>query len=260
VTTPVPWINEAELQAHLDGELDAELCAAVEAFLAAHPEEAARVRSLRRQTRLIGRAYGPLLERPLPPRMAAAVLAPARQAGGRWWRLAAAAAVALLLFAGGTGSGWWLREQSILAPPEAGLVADAVSAHLLYTAEVRHPVEVGADEQDHLVTWLSRRLGLPLAAPSLAREGFELVGGRLLPAAHGPAAQLMYQDASGRRLTLYVRPSTDPAAETAFRFAREGQLTALYWRDQGGAWALLGELPREDLLRVAHQIYQALQR
>jgi anti-sigma factor RsiW len=259
VTAPAPWISEAELQAHLDGELDAARSAAVDAFLAAHPEEAERARSLRRQTRLIARAYGPLLERPLPAALAASLLAPAKPAGVRWRRLAMAAAVALLLFAGGAGSGWWLRERSTLPPPEAGLVADAVSAHLIYTAEVRHPVEVGADEQDHLVTWLSRRLGLPLAAPNLAGAGFELVGGRLLPAAHGPAAQLMYQDASGRRLTLYVRPSDDPAVETAFRFTRQGPVTALYWRDRGGAWALLGELPREELLQLAHQVYQALQ-
>ena len=108
------------------------------------------------------------------------------------------------------------------------------------------------------MTWLSRRLGIALAAPDLAGHGFELVGGRLLPAVTGPAAQLMYQDAAGRRLTLYVRASVDPA-ETTFRFAGEGQLTALYWRDRGAAWALLGELPRDELLRIAHRVYQALQ-
>ena len=260
MTDPASWISEAELHAHLDGELDAERCAAVEAFLAAHPEEAERARSLRWQDRLLKRAYAPLLERPLPAAMVAAALAPSHRSGARWRRVAAATAVALLLFGSGAGSGWWLRQRTIPALPEAGLLADALSAHRLYTAEVRHPVEVGADEEDHLVTWLSRRLGLPLMAPDLAGEGFELVGGRLLPAGHGPAAQLMYQDASGRRLTLYVRPSAEAAPESAFRFAREGQLTALYWRDQGGAWALLGELPRDELLRVAHQVYQALQR
>lgn len=254
-----PWISEAELQAHLDGELEAERRAAVEAFLASHPEEAERARSLRHQTELIARAYGPLLERPLPSALVAAALTPAPPPTRSWQRIAAAAAAALLLFIAGAGSGWWARERSIPSLPEAGLLADAVSAHQLYTAEVRHPVEVGADQQDHLLTWLSRRLNLPLAAPDLAGAGFELVGGRLLPAAHGPAAQLMYQDTSGRRLTLYVRPSTDPGAETAFRFAQEGALSALYWRDRGGAWALLGELPRDDLLRLAHQVYQALQ-
>ena len=259
MTARGPWISEAELHAYIDGELPGERAAEVEAFLAAHPEEATRARSFRHQNRLIVRAYGPLLARPLPPALAAAALAPTRPAAPGWRRLALAAAIALFLFAGGTGSGWWLRGRSMPAPAEAGLVADAVSAHLVYTAEVRHPVEVGADQRDHLLTWLSRRLNLPLAAPDLSGDGFELVGGRLLPATHGAAAQLMYQDPSGRRLTLYVRPSTDPGAETAFRFAQEGPLSALYWRDQGGAWALLGELPRDELLRLAHQAYQALQ-
>ena len=256
---PAPWLGEAELQAYLDGELDAARGAAVEGFLAAHPEQAERIRSLGRQTRLIARAYGPLLERPLPPALAALGLRAIQPPARRWRQLAAAAAVALALL-GGAGAGWWWRGHGIAAPAEAGFIADAVSAHQVYAVEVRHPVEVGADQSDHLVTWLSRRLGLALAAPDLAGQGFELVGGRLLPAAQGPAAQLMYQDASGRRLTLYVRPSVDPMAETAFRFAREGELTALYWRDQGGAWALLGELPRDDLLRLAHLVYQALQR
>ncbi len=256
---PETWIGEAELHAHLDGELEAERCAAVEAFLAVHPEQALRARRLRRQTRLIAQAYGPLLERPLPPALVALALRAVRQPARRWPRLAAAAVVALALLGSGAGAGWWWRAQSALAPTEAGFLADALSAHQVYTIEVRHPVEVGADEADHLVTWLSRRLGLALAAPDLSGQGYELVGGRLLPAPHGPAAQLMYQEPSGRRLTLYVRPSADPADETAFRFASEGQLSALYWRDQGGAWALLGELPRDQLLRLAHQVYQALQ-
>jgi len=259
MTDPARWISETELHAHLDGELEAERCAAVEDFLAAHPEEAVRARSYRRHARLIARAYGPLLERPLPARMVTTVMTPARQQAGRWRRMATAAAAALLLFAGGAGSGWWLRDRmAVPGPQEPAFIADAVSAHQVYTVEVRHPVEVAADQADHLVTWLSRRLGIPLAAPDLAGQGFELVGGRLLPASTGPAAQLMYQDADGRRLTLYVRASVDPA-ETAFRFAREGQLTALYWRDRGAAWALLGELPRDELLRIAHRVYQALQ-
>jgi len=259
VTEPDRWIKEGELHAHIDGELHAERCAEVEAFLAAHPEEAARARSYRRHKALLARAYGPLLERPVPARMAALALPPARRTALGWRRLAVAAAAAVLLFAGGTGSGWWLRDRSA-APlaPAPSFVADALSAHQVYTVEVRHPVEVGAGQADHLVTWLSRRLGFQLAAPDLRAQGFELVGGRLLPAPTGPAAQLMYQDASGRRVTLYCRASVDPA-ETAFRFAREGQLTALWWRDHGQAWALLGELPREELLRLAHRVYQTLE-
>jgi anti-sigma factor RsiW len=253
------WITEAELHSHLEGELDAERCAAVEAFLARQPELAARARSYRRHMTLIRRAYGPLLERPVPPEMVATATVPAARSRIGWHHVAAAAAASVFLLAGGIGAGWWVRDRATtIARQEPGFVADAFSAHQVYAVEVRHPVEVGADQTDHLAAWLSRRLGFALTIPHLSGQGFELVGGRLLPSTIGPAAQLMYQDANGRRLTCYVRPSADPE-EAAFRFARDGELSALYWRDRGQAWALLGELPRDELLRLAHIVYRALE-
>ena len=107
------------------------------------------------------------------------------------------------------------------------------------------------------LTWLSHRLGLSLTAPDLTAQGFELIGGRLLPASTGPAAQFMYQDTSGRRLTLYCRATSEPG-ETSFRILHRGKLAALYWHDAGIAWALLGELPQAELLRLGHLAYQAL--
>ena len=253
------WISEAELHAHLDGELEADRCAAVQAFLASHPEEAARARSYREQAAMIGRVYGPLLDRPVPPRIAAdPATAATRRPTPRWRRLAAGVAAALVLLAAGAGSGWWLHDR--LRPISAQaqtLVADAMDAHRVYAVEVRHPVEVGASQEAHLVTWLSRRLGLSLTAPDLAAQGFELIGGRLLPSSTGPAAQFMYQDTSGRRLTLYCRAVSEPG-ETSFRILQQGKLAALYWREDGTGWALLGEVPRDELLRLGHLAYQAL--
>ena len=253
------WISEAELHAHLDGELDAERCAAVQAFLAAHPEEAARARSYRQHAALIARVYGPLLDRPVPAPVGAATTPAPPRRPTRWRWLAASAAAALALLAGGAGSGWWLHDQlRPISAPAQSFVADAIDAHLVYAVEVRHPVEVGAGQEAHLVTWLSHRLGLSLTAPDLAAQGFELIGGRLLPASTGAAAaQLMYQDTTGRRLTLYCRATSEPG-ETSFRIVHRGKLTALYWREDGTAWALLGELPRDELLRLGHLAYQAL--
>jgi anti-sigma factor RsiW len=258
VTGADDWIREAELHAHIDGELDAERCAAVQELLAARPEAAARARSYRRHAALIARVYGPLLDRPVPVPIAAGT-APAagrRPLRRRW--LAASVAAALALLVGGAGSGWWLHDQ--LQPISAqaqSFIADAIDAHVVYAVEVRHPVEVGAGQEAQLVTWLSHRLGLSLTAPDLGAQGFELIGGRLLPASTGPAGQLMYQDQSGRRLTLYCRSSSEPG-ETSFRTLHRGRLAAVYWREDGTAWALVGELAQDELLRVGHVAYQAL--
>jgi anti-sigma factor RsiW len=141
----------------------------------------------------------------------------------------------------------------------APLPVRAARAHLVYSPEVRHPVEVEAKEQDHLVKWLSKRLGMPIKLPVLTAEGFELLGGRLLPGPHGPVALFMYQDASGKRITLYVTPPHKGDAVTAFRFAKEGPVSVFYWIDGDCGFAISGEIDRPALSRVAALVYRQVE-
>jgi anti-sigma factor RsiW len=260
MTDPEQHVTEAELHAYFDGELSPERRRAVEAYLALHPGDADRLESYRGQDMLIRRAYRSLAERPLSPRLLRAVPHRAAPRLRGWWRALAGAAAGVALLVVGAASGWYGHE--LLAPAASGgesLVADAAAAHLVYAVEIRHPVEVPASEQAHLATWLGRRLAVPLKIPDLAESGYELVGGRLLPAASGqPAAQLMYENGDGRRVTLYVR-AIPGVEQTAFRFAREGDLSALYWRDGDVAWVLVGDLPRAALLELANRVYATLQ-
>jgi anti-sigma factor RsiW len=136
---------------------------------------------------------------------------------------------------------------------------------------VRHPVEVAAKEEQHLSGWLTKRLDVPVKVFDLRAQGFELVGGRLLPDAAGPSAQLMYQamaaagasaaDAKPLRVTVYLR-KPDRATPAAFRYEQQGELGLFYWVEgataQGGpcGYALVGALPREQLLALAEAIYK----
>jgi anti-sigma factor RsiW len=129
---------------------------------------------------------------------------------------------------------------------------------VVYSPEVRHPVEVGADQEAHLVAWLSKRLGTPLKVPHLGDLGYSLVGGRLLPGERGPVAQFMYQDGKGQRLTLYVRVNPDDSGETAFRFAQEHGVGVFYWLDRKLGYALSGEVEKNELLRIATAVYRQL--
>jgi anti-sigma factor RsiW len=90
---------------------------------------------------------------------------------------------------------------------------------------------------------------------NLQSLGFDLVGGRLLPDGAGKSAQLMYQDAGGARVTVYLR-KPEPGTETAFRYEQQGPLGMFYWVEDKCGFALVGELPKERLLALAKSIYE----
>src|SRR5256714_1275880 len=177
-------LAEAELHTYIDGALSEGARAEIEAWLASHPEDAERLRAYAEQNALLRSLYNPVLDEPVP----AALLAVRPHAGLRY---AAAAAI----FALGIGLGWIVR--GMFNTPQmvsVSLARLAAAAHGVCSAEVRHPVEVPAGEEGHLVNWLSQALGTTLKAPKLAPLGYELVGGRLLSGPQGPVAHFMYQD------------------------------------------------------------------
>jgi anti-sigma factor RsiW len=244
-------VTEAELHAYVDGTLPAERRTEVDTYLSAHPEDAARVAAYQEQIAVLHREYDPVLNEPLPD-----MLQSSRRARMRPMLRYAAVFAA---FAIGVVMGWQLRSYNTDRLVESSSWARrAAIAHVVYSPEVRHPVEVGADQEAHLVRWLSKRLGTSLRIPHLGELGYSLVGGRLLPGDRGPVAQFMYQDGKGQRLTLYVRVNPDASRETAFHFAQERGIGVFYWLDRKLGYALSGEVNKPELLRVATAVYRQL--
>ena len=259
------------LSAFVDGELPPEERAAIEAQLAQQPQAAARVAAWRAQKAALqalcgapqrserSESVGPsvgqsdaddepafiVVRRPTP-----------------WWQrvglaacwLAAGAGLALALgplaprLTGGAWNG--LGGQ----PPSFAERADI--AYAVYTPERRHPVEVAANEEEHLINWLSKRLNRPLSVPSLQEYGYSLVGGRLLPGEAGPAAQFMYENTSGARLTLYITGIARD--ETAFRLLRDGNRRTFYWVSDRMGYALSGPISEDKLRSIAIEVCSAL--
>ena len=251
-------VSETEIQAWADGRLEASRRSEVEAWLAAHPEEAERAAAYRSLNEELRAHYDPVLQESVPPRLERTARRDARAPV-----LAMAAAWAALGIAVGAVGGWQLHALQApvpMAQPEAPVIARrAALAHATYAPEVRHPVEVGADQEQHLVAWLSKRLGRDVRAPQLDAEGMALVGGRLLPGETGPVAQFMYQCARGRRVTLYVRTEAPDHRETAFRYARENNVRVFYWIDRTFGYALSSaDLDRDELLKLANVAYRQL--
>lgn len=258
-------ITEADLQAYVDGVLPASRRNEIETYLAQRPEEAKRLQAYRQQKDELRALFNPVLDEPIPPSI------PTRSHYRQWnvQRFAAGLAIAVV-----SGSGGWLlhgQEDSNLKAQFAttgqtanhrapALARQAAIAHVVYSPDVRHPVEIGADQEDQLVTWLSKRLGTPVRPPKLGKLGYELIGGRLLPGESGPVAQFMYHDAGGQRLTLYVSTEQSHNTDTGFRFSNEGPVNVFYWIDGKFGYALSAGTGRAELARIATAVYEQLEK
>lgn len=268
-----PPISEDALHALTDGRLSAAQAEALRARLARDAETQATAAAWQAQRVQLQALHAAWDAAPVPDslRRAAGRLEAVRERAARWWRLGGMAASLLLAFGlGWTVHGQWPTDHRGQA---AGRMADAAPAvarrfaqqaavaHAVYQPEQRHPVEVAAAQQEHLVQWLSKRLGRPLRIPVLAAQGYELVGGRLLPGDTGARAQFMYQNAAGERVTLYLgalAAGQPGAADTAFRFDADGPVPCFYWTDGGFGYALSGALPRAALLGLATAVHPQL--
>ena len=241
-----------ELHAYVDGVLPADRRAAVEAWLATHPDDAADVAQWRVQADAIRARYGAVAQEPAPDRFAIERLG----AAGPGWRAVAAAAIIAALLGG--VAGWFAHGASTAAPSSFEVYTkEALEAHRLYVVEVRHPVEVPGAEQMHLAQWLSKRLDKELRIPDLESIGLKLVGGRLLPGPAGAAAAFyMYEGSSGERFTITCVPSNAPLA--AMRFKAADRFAAFYWVERSLAYVVAGPSGRERLAAVAEAVYDQL--
>lgn len=254
-----------ELMAFVDGVLDAEGRVRIEQRLGEDGTLAATVAALRTQRKALHEALDPVLNEPIPQRL----LRPAVPSRFSIQRVAAAVAwLAVGASVGSLASWQYLGRQDAAVSRVAmrGGTADlprfvhqATMAHAVFAPEVRHPVEVDSKNFQALNGWLSKRLGRQMQAPDLSGQGFVLMGGRLLPAEVGkPAAQFMYEDRQGQRLTVYLRGMAQPTPETAFRFAQQGGVSTFYWVEHDWGYALSGDLGRAQLLQVARAIHTQL--
>jgi anti-sigma factor RsiW len=251
--TEMNTLENWALHAYADGELDAAGRLDIEKLLAEDPSARAALEAWEVQKQALKAAYDGVLSEPLPAATIASLVRRGPWSGHPLTRLAAA----ILLVVLGAVAGWSVAQtgRGTLA---ASLVGNAIVAHRIFTAEVKHPVEVAAAERVHLQSWLSKRVGAPFVIPDLSAEGYSLLGGRLLVAEGRPAAQLMFEDGDKRRITVFVTANPGKI-ETALRVEEEGKLVACYWLDGPLGFALAGEMDRTRMMSLARIVYDQLE-
>ncbi|MBB3452465.1 anti-sigma factor RsiW [Rhizobium sp. BK313] len=256
-----PIVTEADLHAFADGLLPPGDHARLEAWLAENPEQADMIAAWQAQNAGIKSLFAQYetskegdreLVLPTP--------APAPAATARRFRWLSTAAASLAIFLVGAAAGHFgpqlLTRPDIRLTGIEALPRQAQSAFVVYASDVRHPVEVGADQEAHLATWLGKRMNVAgLKVPALQTLGFQLVGGRLLPINGVPGALFMYENATGQRLTVLVGSNKENTT-TSFRFASTGTVETFYWIDGRLGYAVTGEISRDMLRQVADECYK----
>ncbi|MGF6774241.1 anti-sigma factor RsiW [Paraburkholderia sp. GAS199] len=264
-------IGEEELHAYVDGTLSEERRAEVERALELNPELAARISDYFSLNSMFHERYDRVLNEPVPKRLQAPpAVAPRRWLSAANWPQFAGMAAALVMGIGigvGTHMG-----QDVVAP--AGMshsatrpvsadgsetfARQAAIAHVVYMPAIDRPVDMTADHEQDFVQWLANRLGTNVHPPMLAKSGFMLSGGRLLPGADGPTAQFMYRGPNGERVTLCISHRQASSNTTAFKLYQDGPVNVFYWVDGDFGYAVSGGIDRKELLQLSHDVYAQL--
>jgi anti-sigma factor RsiW len=250
-------VNDVDLHAWVDGELDEDRRLDVEAYLAGNPEAAEQVRQYQQINQDLHRLFDPVLNESVPAALVPVISG--SYTGYHWRQAVRAAAWAGIVLVSGL-SGWFLHGHSSDVENSAALVnlvRPAAFAHVVYSTDDQYPVEIQAEQQDVLSSWLSERMHTSIQAPDLGRLGFDLVGGRLLPSTNRMAAQFMYQNADGERITLYVRRVVWENRQTAFQYQEAEGVSVFYWIDGPMGYALSGNLGKKRLIAIAEAAQDA---
>lgn len=249
-------ITDDDLHGYVDGQLNAKRTEQVEKHLSENPHDARMVAEWTAQNEALRELFQ---EAPADDDRLL-IAANATQAKSRI-RVPLQAVAAIAIFTAGLISGppvsRFFSAPGTNLEYAQNLPEAAHAGYAIYASEVRHPVEVGADEETHLVTWLGKRLDTDFTAPNLTKVGFRLIGGRLVPYAGKPGALLMYEDATGERLTVLIGRQPG-ATETGFKFTQTDDIRTFYWIDGDLGYALSGAIDRQNLEAVAYEVYHQI--
>lgn len=246
-------ISEADLQAFVDGELDADRVAEIEQYLAAHPQLAERVSDYIEQSRAIRDA---VTRDAWTPTVLTMMLVERLARRLRWLRLRsylgggalAAAAVAV---------GWFGHSMAInpggeLAPSHPAFVEEAAEAHATVEAlalALNEATDLTASQAADILHSIA---GEQVSLDAIADQ-WPITGALVVPWDDGTAVELIHITPQGEVVSLFVAVPDHPG-DVRPTSTRMDTVNMAYWQSNRIAFALSGDLPERELLEIAHRL------
>jgi len=276
--------SDEALVAYLDGELDAEERAHVEAWLDAEPAVRDRLLALTESAALVRSAFADIVGEPIPERLIAAargetaaapapdaeivVLRPSAPAPAASWRwhiqMAAAAGVFGLLV--GVGAGYFGNGILVTpTPPGERQIETVAMNNWLDNAagDYKLVVNAGADamldvpangDGGEALQKISQNLPQQVRLPDLKPWGLTFRGARLVVVEGRPGAQLVYTTDNKAIGPLALIIGSTKQSDLAPTPGRRDDVNLLYWRHQGRASVLVGQSDMGYLWGIANDV------
>ena len=257
--------SDVDLHAYVDGQLGPERRAAIEAYLATAPADAARVAQWRRQNETIQALFAASSKEPVPLWLTVGQIAsaratpvplaktpggrlrglpaPARRTGGLKTRpllaLGLAFAAGAFVTLAGLHSTAWIDGQHAVSAQDAprSLGERALKAQALFGLESGQPIYRADVTPQDAESWLRQHLPFPFRIPDLKQQGWAFRGARLVDGGTSAGTLLLYADAADDKLSLFAAETLDHA-DTDARATFDGRGT-LSWVDNKVGFAAL---------------------
>lgn len=229
-------VTEDDLHAYVDGYLDADGVVRVEAYLRGNPEAARRIDGWTRGRDGLRGALQAIAAAPVPSSLDVHRLSRARIDRREWssGRLAASLVAAVAI---GCGAGWMARGAQY-SKGLAGLSRQAALNERIFGVTGRLSAAEPA-RVEQLVGEGSAVGARTVRAPDLTRDGFELVGSRIVATEQGAAPMLFYRDGRGRHIGLFIRLMIGVDAEAPVRSIDFDGVTGFAWSHDGIGYGLV---------------------
>ncbi len=250
-------IGEATLHAYTDGELDHNAILEVEDWLKNNSDDATEIQHWKKQKERLKTALDPVLEEEIPQRFMDSLkqsetINKSNITFFRRNHILQIAASILFMFIGGN-IGWYAAQPN--KPKWPALAVQAVGSHIVYTSDTKNLVEFPATDITSLRTWISNQVGPDITIPDFSSQGFELVGGRVVPLNNKAAAVFLYRNKKQQIISLLVAHDKS-ALNIIEKLWTRGNVNCFFWFQKPLGFALTGELDQDTLQSLTKKTQQ----
>lgn len=132
----------------------------------------------------------------------------------------------------------------------------ALSAHNTFAVDLVHPVQVKANDMEHLENWLSYRVDSRVLLAEYNNVGYALVGANIVPDGKHASSMLIYENAKQERVSVFTRYYGGSHDMSNIRSDKGLDLNLLSWQENGAQHTMVSSLELKELRTIFNTHYQ----